>query len=964
MRKNKIFITVLSVLALLFTQAAAVIPSSALARGYQEQPIESPNDITSTNSNPLASDGITDAEWQEILEQIQSDEPSTYLKASNTDLRDWFGYSVAISGDTIVVGAHGEDSNATGVNGNQNDNSAEGAGAAYVFARDNLGNWQQEAYLKASNTEGSNNDDLFFKGDSFGVSVAISGDTIVVGAPYEDSNATGVNGNQNDNSAENAGAAYVFARDSQGNWQQQAYLKASNTDGLIGSYYVGDLFGDTVAISGDTIVVGAPGEDSNATGVDGDQSDNSAYGAGAVYVFVRNSQNGWQQQAYLKASNTDAEDEFGSSVAISDDTIVVGAPFEDSNATGVDGDQSDNSAYDAGAAYVFVRNSQGVWQQQAYLKASNTDAEDSFGYHQIAISGDTIVVGAPWEDSNATGVNGNQNDNSAPDAGAAYVFARDSQGIWQQQAYLKASNTDAKDGFGISVAISGDTIVVGAQREDSNATGVNGEQRSNLAESAGAAYAFARDSQGNWQQEAYLKASNTDAEDSFGVSVAISDDTIVVGAPFEDSNATGVNGDQQDNSAHCAGAAYVFDLNNILTQGDWLIMYYLVGDNDTHMNIGALYNYLANIKNPNIDVAIYWDRRFFGTEYLFKYGTGEKTKETFANLPSDDPQTLINFVTWARSKTNRLNNALVLVDHGNALSGFGWDEGSGPSNRLTHKDLNLAANNLAPIDVLFIEACTMANLETVWELNENVKYFVGHENTVNLIPFSHKYLEQITSTSSPSHVAYMMADSHQRFYSTVNIATTVSVLHVEKLNQLVKDLSQLSHTILNASDTTKSQVWAAMASSDLYRVPISTKKQVVDLQHFVEKIKNISELSNHANQVLESISGFVRFNWQVSSRYTDHQNANGVSVALPVERTSFYSGDLFSFADTANWNPNPRTLEQDLAVFDPDINYWGLFVSTYVLENNPNSEDSPEPPPLLPLETLDVLYLPIIQTVN
>jgi len=282
--------------------------------------------------------------------------------------------------------------------------SIDASAARYPLTIDPL--LQQQAYLKASNTDAS---------DFFGFSVAVSGDTVVVGAPGEASNATGVDGNQGDNSAFIAGAAYVFVRDGSGNWAQQAYLKASNTN-------VGDFFGDSVAVSGDTVVVGADGEDSNATGVDGDPSDNSASSAGAAYVFVRDGSGNWAQQAYLKASNTDAGDNFGTSVAVSGDTVVVGALFEDGNATGVDGDQGDNSATSAGAAYVFVRDGSGTWSQQAYLKASNTDGGDNFGT-SLAVSGDTVVVGANFEASNATGVDGDQGDNSADAAGAAYVFA-------------------------------------------------------------------------------------------------------------------------------------------------------------------------------------------------------------------------------------------------------------------------------------------------------------------------------------------------------------------------------------------------------------------------------------------------------------------------------------------------------------------------------------------------------------
>jgi hypothetical protein len=375
----------------------------------------------------------------------------------------------------------------------------------------------QQAYIKASNTGA---------GDRFGSSIAISGDTVVVGAQAEASAATGVNGNQSDNSAPNAGAAYVFVRNGT-TWTQQAYLKASNSG-------ANDFFGISVAISGNTVVVGAQLEASAATGINGNQSDNSATKAGAAYVFVRNGTI-WAQQAYLKASNTDANDEFGCSVAISGNTVVVGARGEASAATGVNGNQSDNSAPDSGATYVFVRNGT-TWTQQAYLKASQA-GDTAFGF-SVAISGDTAVVG-----------------NEAP-SGAAYVFVR-SGSTWTQQTLLTASNAEIGDFFGGSVAISGDTVVVGAQLEASAATGINGNQSDNSATDAGAAYVFVRNGT-TWTQQAYLKASNAGAFDDFGYSVAISGDTAVIGAWEESSAATGVNGDQSNNSAGASGAAYVF----------------------------------------------------------------------------------------------------------------------------------------------------------------------------------------------------------------------------------------------------------------------------------------------------------------------------------------------------------------------------------------------------------------------
>ena len=458
-----------------------------------------------------------------------------YLKASNTDAEDHFGRSVAIWGDTVVIGAPLEDSNATSINGDQGNSGQDfNAGAAYVFVRGGDG-WIQQAYLKASNAEA---------GDVFGASVAMSENTAVVGATGKD---------------DCDGAVYIFVRNGV-IWSQQAYLKASND----GNEW--DEFGDSVAISGDTVVVGAPAEQSNATGVNGDESDDSAQDSGAVYVFVRNGMS-WSQQAYLKASNTDEYDGFGWSVSVSGDTIVVGSPNEDSDATGVNGDQGNpptipegtNNFLNAGAAYVFVR-SNGEWSQQAYLKASNSGRFDEFG-RSVAVSGDTVVVGAPREGSDATGVNGSEGDwNTLWEAGAAYVFVRNN-GQWIQQAYLKASNTGHGDGdnFGRSVAVSGDTVVIGAPLEDSDATGVDGSQGDvDDYFDAGAAYVFVRAAE-TWSQQAFLKASNTDVDDRFGFALAISGDTVVVGAAWEDGSATAVNGGQ-GNGAPSAGAAYVFTL--------------------------------------------------------------------------------------------------------------------------------------------------------------------------------------------------------------------------------------------------------------------------------------------------------------------------------------------------------------------------------------------------------------------
>jgi hypothetical protein len=244
--------------------------------------------------------------------------------------------------------------------------------------------------------------------------------------------------------------------------------------------------------------------------------------------------------------------------------MAVGAPFEDSSAAGIDGDQTDNSVESAGAVYLFVRDGQNAWSQQAYIKASTTDAGDHFG-NSLALSGDgnTLAVGAEQEDSNATGIDGDQSDNSLEEAGAVYVFERDGQGTWSQQAYVKGpTNQFSSFRFGTSVALSesGDLLAVGLTGDVSGAPGVGADPFEMLLGNSGAVCLFERDARDVWSELVYIKASNPGSSDRFGWHVALSSDatTLVVSAPYEGSDATGISGDQLDNTAFDAGAVYVY----------------------------------------------------------------------------------------------------------------------------------------------------------------------------------------------------------------------------------------------------------------------------------------------------------------------------------------------------------------------------------------------------------------------
>lgn len=364
---------------------------------------------------------------------------------------DFFGLSVDVDGGTAVVGAPNDDENGTD------------SGSVYVFLRDDSG-WSWQAALTPDDGAA---------GDNFGYSVALDADTAVIGASGDDENGS------------NSGSAYVFVRNG-GSWRQQARLIPDiSADG--------DLFGCSVAIDGDTAVIGAYG-------------DNGAMGSACV--FVRDGET-WSQQARLYAGDPGSGDNFGYSVSISGDSIMVGAPFNDDNGS------------NSGTVYEFVRVDD-LWYQQARLTPVDGAAGDNFGY-AVSIDADTVAVGAPGDDI------------AGLYSGSAYVFLN-SGGSWIQQAVLTPVGGDAYDYFGWSVAVDEDALVVGAPLNDVNGNG------------SGSACLFSRDG-GIWTQQDALIPSDGGAGNFFGLSLSVSGDVALVGAPYDDDNGS------------VSGSAYAFSLS-------------------------------------------------------------------------------------------------------------------------------------------------------------------------------------------------------------------------------------------------------------------------------------------------------------------------------------------------------------------------------------------------------------------
>ncbi len=324
---------------------------------------------------------------------------SPRLSAADAAINDQFGYSVAASGDTVIIGAWLDD-HAVGTD----------AGSAYVFVRDGAGVWTQQAKLTALEPPGNDN-------NVFGFSVAISGDTAVIGA-HGNSNVVGFG----------AGAAYVFVR-SGTVWAQQAKLLASDIE-------PGANFGVSVSLSADTAVIGAY-NDNGPAGTD----------AGAAYVFVR-SGGAWNEQAKLVAPDAATSDFFGNSVAVAGDTAVVGAYR--ANAVGSD----------SGAAYVFFRSGTS-WTMQQKVVATDASFNDQFGI-SVAVSGNTVLVGS-WLDTFGNSFN----------AGSAYAFVRNGS-VWTQQQKLTASDARDSNLFGVSVAIVDGVAVIGSHLSNPTEDGNSG----------------------------------------------------------------------------------------------------------------------------------------------------------------------------------------------------------------------------------------------------------------------------------------------------------------------------------------------------------------------------------------------------------------------------------------------------------------------------------------------------------
>ena len=407
---------------------------------------------------------------REVLEDL------TYQRLSldQLDELDLYGYSVAIYDDTLVVGVKGDDSgvsvNASGVldiaDSNTDvplDNSIENSGAAYVYERQLDNTWSLTQFIKAPFPD---------EGDSFGSSVSISEDTIVVSAPKEDSASSGINSNENNDLALDSGAVYVYHREGL-SWVKVAYIKPNSN--LVAFDGFDNAFGENIVTVDDLLIISASKEDS-AAGEVGVGAPNS----GAVYTYRRSESGDWEFASRLKSIFPRAGDAFGNSIALSDNKLAVGAIGDDGEFKGILNESTglftidegfDPTNIDSGAVYLFSREGTS-WVLSSYFKAENADEGDAFGSSVAVLDGE-LFVGAKFEDSAGFELDRDMDDNSLPNSGAVYRFAKGEEN-WSFKNYLKSTEPKPGGLFGRALALDNTQLLVGAPNEDNLATSGRG----------------------------------------------------------------------------------------------------------------------------------------------------------------------------------------------------------------------------------------------------------------------------------------------------------------------------------------------------------------------------------------------------------------------------------------------------------------------------------------------------------
>ncbi len=408
----------------------------------------------------------------------------------------------------------------------------------------------------------------------------------------------------------------------------------------------------------------------------------------------------------------------------------------------------------------------------------------------------------------------------------------------------------------------------------------------------------------------------------------------------------------------------------------WLLMYFLAGDQsgegDLSSHVEAYANALKNINNPNIQIVIFEDRSNSAASYIGINSDGITTiaKE---ELNTGDPQTLIDFINWAKGNYPAEKTALTIFDHGNALAGVAFDATSS-GDHLTPPELKQALSLTGKVDVLHMFTCLMANLEAQYQLRGLTDYYIGSQNIGWAGEIFPMYLPDITSSTTSEQLALQIGQSYYRIISSSHLPSNVSVVDMSKITNLAVKTSALADVIRQNWLTTSIYVWGITDSNVLQRFDdsgnyvIDNKDVLADLYDFAWLLSYKPEFTAAANEVLTAIDEYVIYNQALSGSFKINENSysyylndsHGVSIGLPRSMISYYNPSWLDFAEGANWVISPLSpkVNNELATGLS----WGVFISDLVKEHNPDAPDIPSPPALVSPLSFEQhqIYLPAI----
>ena len=399
----------------------------------------------------------------------------------------------------------------------------------------------------------------------------------------------------------------------------------------------------------------------------------------------------------------------------------------------------------------------------------------------------------------------------------------------------------------------------------------------------------------------------------------------------------------------------------------WLLMYYMAGDNDLDGEILSEARSIIDSRQPNVDIAIFLDSTSQNTSYQFYQQGSEVEYINNGNLNSGDGPTLSAFMLWAKAKSNAPQYALIIADHGHGLSGVAWDYRANYNYLTLNKELRSALVAAGPVDVLYGHACLTASMEFMWELRGLTDYYVASES----VSFTthHDYIQVIGQDTSAEGLAISMANSYYSYWKNRNTASSISIVEMAYLDEIFLATNDLALVVRNAPIAVKIDLWNLLDYTVLQRFHerernendppvIDNYDRLADLFHFASLANYFGNISPAAQKLLDLQFDFLIYNRAWSNDTWNHDNARGVSIALPRSPMSFYNGEWLDFATGADWTfINNSTVQSSIQV---DGYNWGPMVSDLIAHNNPEGEDSPLPPDPLPLLVRYEIFLPIL----